>query len=400
MKDFTGKPVNSGSGTIRIGTSVGTGAEGTVYRVKHSDSEVVKIFEKQKRNKKNGKVQAMIANKPTDPTYERSNSDTRSIVWPTAIVEDPDTEEFLGYTMPYKDLADHKNACRYARENLRWNASNPKNRYKTALNLVRVIQAIHEQGHAIGDLNHQNILINDGYVSVIDCDGFHISSAQKQSIYPDETFFPRYAPPEGRADTIKNVKLGDRFGIAVHLFQLLMEGFHPFQGQGPSAAGGRYRDMIKHNKFIYSSSLSQGVNPHSQAPDYERLPADIRDLFLRCFDAGKTESNKNNRPKMDEWSRVLTSVIGGSGTPSTRGNNTTGSGSSGQTIQSKTGSKTQTVNNNRKKEPSQTQNISPKDKKPQRRELFETVTAEVKRTMLYLGGLLLILFIGGFLLTL
>lgn len=55
MKDFTGKPVNSGSGTIRIGTSVGTGAEGTVYRVKHSDSEVVKIFKKQKRNEKMGR---------------------------------------------------------------------------------------------------------------------------------------------------------------------------------------------------------------------------------------------------------------------------------------------------------------------------------------------------------
>lgn len=374
--------ITVGSSDFTLTEKLGEGAEGAIYRLP-SSNEVVKIFEKEKREEKSEKVQAMIANNPTDPTYQQSNSDIRSIVWPTAIVEHPDKGDFLGYTMAYKNLADHKNACRYARENLQWNTSDPEDRYKTALNLVRVVRAIHEQGHAIGDLNHQNILIDSGYVSVIDCDGFHISSNQKSSTYPGETFFPRYAPPEGRANTTRGVKLGDRFGIAVHIFQLLMEGFHPFQGQGPNAAGGTFADMIEQNEFIYASPR---LSPHTQAPDYEQLPAGIKNLFSKCFDTAKRDPK--NRPETDEWSHVLKDIT------STRRTKKSMGGSSGQPTQSGATSKTGSMNGSTSPKPSQTQDISIKDQKPQSRKLLEIVTSELKRTLMYIGGLFLILLIG------
>lgn len=299
---------------------LGEGAEGTVYRLP-SSNEVVKIFEEGKRRDKSEKVRAMIANDPTDPTYEQSNSDIRSIVWPTATVKHPDTGDFLGYTMPYKDLADHKNACRYARENLQWNASNPEDRYETALNLLRVVRAIHEQGHAIGDLNHQNILINDGYVSVIDCDAFHILHADINKTYGDDVYFPRYAPPEGRGKTLRAVRRGDRFGIAIHLFQLLMEGFHPFQAQGDKAASGGYGDMIEANRFPYIDPIPGEIEPHSAAPDYSDLPAEVRQLFSDCF-CETAKEYTFTRPSLEDWKETLKSETSEQDTSSGSGSGT------------------------------------------------------------------------------
>ena len=295
-----------GTSTVTIGPKIGTGSEGAVYRIQGNSDFVLKIFDKRIRDEKMDKVRAMIKNPPIDPTYAYHG--VASITWPQEIVEDPSTGAFLGYKMPYKDLADHKNASRYARENLRWNASDPEDRYKTALNLLRVVRAIHEQGHAIGDLNHQNILINDGYVSVIDCDAFHILHADINKTYGDDVYFPRYAPPEGRGKTLRAVRRGDRFGIAIHLFQLLMEGFHPFQAQGDKAASGGYGDMIEANRFPYIDPIPGEIEPHSAAPDYSDLPAEVRQLFSDCF-CETAKEYTSTRPSLEDWRETLENLL-------------------------------------------------------------------------------------------
>ncbi|WP_338740519.1 protein kinase domain-containing protein [Haloplanus salilacus] len=302
--DFEGETVRGPAGTLQLGAQLGTGAEGAVYRVQGIESEVVKIFEETKRVEKADKVQAMVANPPTDPTHRER--DVRSIVWPTAVVEDPSTDAFLGYTMPRVDLDAYKNVQRYAREDMQWSDSEPETRYKTALNVALVFEAIHKQGHAIGDLNHQNILVDGGYVALIDCDAFHISGAN--DTYGDDTYFPRYAPPEGRARTLSAVREGDRFGLGIHIFQLLMEGFHPFQAQGPAATTGDFGDMIEGNRFLYTDPRPEGLEPHDHSPDYDELPADIRELFDKCFHAGK--EHPIARPKASEWTRTLKTVTG------------------------------------------------------------------------------------------
>jgi len=296
--------VHGPSGEERLGERVGTGGEGTVYRLQDTPSEVAKIFEPEKRGEKADKVRAMIDRPPIDPTYEHKNR--RSIIWPTAIVEDPATGEFLGYRMPYKNLEEQENVQRYARRNLQWDDSEPEVRYKTALNLAIVVDAIHQQGHAMGDMNHQNILVKDGFVSLIDCDAFHIKGTQRT--YGGDVFFPRYTPPEGRGNTLTAVRRSDQFGLGIHIFQLLMEGFHPFQATGSAATGGSLDDMINGNRYPYENPCPGKLVPHDMAPEYESLPSAIRGQFSKCFVSGKTQPMV--RPMPQTWIDTLEEASG------------------------------------------------------------------------------------------
>ena len=286
---------------VDLGEELDSGAEGSVYRVQGSSWDVVKVFNQDKRHEKTGKVQAMINNSPTDPPHDQG--DMWSIIWPTEIVKDPSSDSFLGYEMPYKNVDQAKNAHRYARENLNWDRSSEADRVRTALNLALVVRAIHHEGHAMGDLNHQNILIKDEHVSLIGCDAFHIEG--EYETYGNDTFFPRYMPPEGRGKALSAVRLGDRFGLGVHIFQLLMEGFHPYQAKGPDAESGDYATMIREHPFPYDADNS-GIRPHEEAPDYDQLPKDIRHLFTECFKA--SVGPKVDRPTPEEWVEALTSL--------------------------------------------------------------------------------------------
>lgn len=296
--------VSGESGPIRLRAEVGTGAEGIVYQTEGSTAEVVKIFKRNQRADKADKIAAMIANPPTDPTLDHRGK--RSIVWPTGIVKHSSNGSFLGYTMPYMNLDAHKNAQRYAREDLQWSETSAIQRYKTALNLASVVDAIHQQDHAMGDFNHQNVLIEHGYVSLIDCDAFHIQG--ESDVFKGHMVFPRYTPPEGRGSDIRDVRRGDRFGLGVHIFQLLMEGFHPFQAHGSKAATGGFGEMIGENSFPYKDPRPGELEPHPHAPEYSQLPSEVRDKFADCFVLGKGRGR--NRPPAIAWVETLRQACG------------------------------------------------------------------------------------------
>ncbi|WP_158598789.1 VWA domain-containing protein [Haloarcula sp. Atlit-120R] len=295
-----GDDVRVATSAATIGPEIDTGSEGTVYRIQGNSDSVLKIFNKQTREEKIDKVRAMIKNPPIDSTYEEER--IRSIIWPQEIAEDPSTGAFLGYKMPYRDLEQTKSALEYAVTELKWDENAAQERYRVAHNLALVVKAIHEQGHAIGDFNHDNILVDeDGFVTLIDCDRFLIHG--ETTIYPVDTFVPRYMPPEGGGSSKEEVQELDRFGLGVHIFQFLMEGFHPFIAQGPMAANGSFGELIRKNQFPYHAE-NTGFQPHDDAPNYEKLPADIRELFENCF-----AEISWGRPEPGYWIKTLNDLI-------------------------------------------------------------------------------------------
>jgi len=286
---------------VRLGNELGSGSESTVYQVEGS-STVAKIFDEEYRDEKTDKIWAMIDSPPDDPTYDSQG--VRSIFWPEAVVSDT-SGSVLGYKMPYRELANTKNAFRYATTELAWDESRKSERYTTALNLARVVEAIHREGHAIGNFNHDNILVENSHVSLIDCDAFHITGDSTE--YPNKTYHPRYSLPGKRGGTVQKVQQNDRFSLGVHIFQFLMEGNHPYQAQGDDAEEGSWEDTIQENPFPYAYDGPQHIEPHEQAPSdhgYNQLPKQIRELFERCFN--ETEEGHTNRPKPEEWITALT----------------------------------------------------------------------------------------------
>ena len=291
--------VQTKSRELHLDTRIDSGNEGEVFGIKESKETVVKIFHPEYRNSKEDKIRAMIktSNQPTPETP--ADDDFRSIVWPQEIVEDASTGEFLGYAMPREDLDTASNALLFALSDADWT-----NRLAAALNLAIMVDTIHQHGHAIGDFNEGNILIADGYIKLIDCDGFHIKDGIR--VYSGETFKPRYSPPEGRPQKISDVRKADRFCLAIHIFQFLMDGEHPYRVPGKDGVPGNFRDKIKQNSFPYSdSSVSL---PQDLQQKYDNLPQKIQEKFELCFEQGKSEESL--RPRAEEWRDVLMDVAG------------------------------------------------------------------------------------------
>jgi hypothetical protein len=342
------KVVSDSGGSLVLDSIVGDGAEGCVYSIKNNSDNVVKIFQRNKRNKLldtpagkrsyEQKIEAMVASPPVDPTKNEKN--IQSIVWPTDIIRDTGNSGFLGYKMARKDMGKYSNIQKYIINNLKWNASSGYERFTVATNLASSVAVIHKQDHAIGDLNHDNILVGDGYVTLIDCDSYHISG--NDTVYPGNTVYHRYTQPGGRGDSIDEVKRDDMFGLGIHVFQVLMDGLSPFQAAGQDSEPGDMQDAMK-NPFPYEDS-GVNINPPRYAPNYEELPPEVRGLFQRCFIKGKY--NADVRPSAEEWFRSLkrarehlpqsttNSTSSGSTGGTFQSNNSTSSGSTGSTFQS------------------------------------------------------------------
>lgn len=300
--DLEGEKVTIGSETATVSEKIDSGTEGIVYKITEFDDSVVKIFYEDRRNRKAKKIQAMIPNNP--------NHD--AIIWPEKIVWDYDTGKFIGYVMPFKDLNSAKNALHYTLTELKWEQSEKQHRHRVASNLATMVREIHEEGHAIGDFNHDNILIDpNGQVTLIDCDGYHITDGD--DLYQDDTYYPRYSPPEGRGEnTLSDVQAADRFCLGVHIFQFLMNGYHPYLAQGDEAKAGDMEDKIAHNKFPYVYSNYQPIGEAPSVEEYEEeVPKYLQKLFKQCFtQAGKDApisdvigETKSSRPKISEWIR-------------------------------------------------------------------------------------------------
>ena len=292
------------TGNIDIGEQLGKGNEGKVYRAKNKDQIAIKLFFKGKRSSKEGKIKAMTDGHGEDLG---SNVYDNNIIWPKEVVYDEMSGQFYGYTMPKLTTPNANNALKHAMYEFQWDESTEEERLQTALNLASAVSSIHDVGHAIGDFNHDNILISETSVTLIDCDGFHIQG--EESVYPGNTHFPRYSPPEKR-----NKKMGidkvidvDRFCLAVHIFQLLMEGTHPFQAEGEKAADGSPSKKINENPFPYECNVD-GVSPVSRGPDFEDLPNRIQNLFEESFTTGSKQFGYE-RTEVSDWVDVLEDIV-------------------------------------------------------------------------------------------
>ena len=284
---------------VEIGEYIDSGKEGDIYNVKSKQS-VVKIYKPDRRSKEiKQKLQVMVSNPPEDPTLKKRGF--RSIIWPTHILYESNTNQMIGYQMPRINLKNYKNILDYSEEDLDWRGSTECERYRTAINMANGVAIIHSQGHAIGDMNHQNILVKDGLVCFLDCDSYTIGG--KINEYTGSTYTDRYCPPEGRGKNVKQGQKADRFGLAV--FQILMNGTHPYTNKG--IAVNEYnsiKEKINHTRFSFENPAVGQSEPPQWAPTYKLIQPNVRSLFWKCFVDGKKRAKR--RPTAEKWADELT----------------------------------------------------------------------------------------------
>jgi hypothetical protein len=197
---------------------------------------------------------------------------------------------------------------------------------RTAHNLAAALAALHRSGYVAGDLNESNVLVTPAaLVTLIDTDSFQVREERggKQIIHPCPVGKPEYTPPELQGkplDEIIRQPDHDAFGLAVLIFQLLMEGSHPFRAQWlASGDPPPLETRIANGAYPYVQSPAYPVRPPKNALGIETLHPWVAELLRRSFVDGHLDPRW--RPGPELWARALSEAAsaGGASAPGVAG---------------------------------------------------------------------------------
>jgi DNA-binding helix-hairpin-helix protein with protein kinase domain len=250
------------------------------------------------------KIQWMIGNKPDLPGIPSEYEGIVQLAWPVALVMKD--SNFAGFVMEKIDF-DRTMELEYLLTRRQAAGEGFEVDFgklvTVCYNLSALIDCLHSKSIAVVDLKPINLKVykSELYVSILDCDGFHIYSDGFVSEAPQVT--PEYLAPEFHDKVVTHPEVQDRFALATIIFRLLNYGIHPFAS-------------ISANRHAYPTELSGriklGLYPYGRIPSltvratpasvHESFPDSIRDLFDRSFAAGTA-----TRASAYEWATVLAS---------------------------------------------------------------------------------------------
>ena len=289
---------------IQLSRVIGRGGQATVYRVAGTSAELAKIYHQPDPGDQN-KLDWMVQHPPDDPAADIGHA---SIAWPTDLIFSS-PKSFAGYLMPYiRDAVSLLNVFNPRLRRITMPTFDDGYLYRTARNLAAAVGALHDRDYTVGDLNESNVLVTPRtLVTIIDTDSFQVRTRNRvgrTKIYPCPVGKIEYLPPELQSANLKKVERTpehDRFALAVLIFQLLMDGSHPFRtrwtGKGDKPPIG---DRIKKGWFPYRGSGPVTVQP---AVDMGILHPTIGDLMVRTFYFG--HRNPEVRPTPDDWENAI-----------------------------------------------------------------------------------------------
>jgi serine/threonine protein kinase len=296
--------------SVSLTSEIGSGGEGVIYASPTDPLECAKIYTKPITSETLKKLSLMVSNPPPDPTYKLHLH--RSICWPTALLyKGLPKNELAGFFMPRQDLKIFQKALLFVDPHDRtarfgggftW-----KHLVTAGTNIASAVAAIHEQSYCIGDLNESNILIApNALISLIDCDSFQVPDSAEGKTYRSLVGKPEYLAPELNGKHLPDVDRTintDSFALAVLLFQLVMEGTHPYQAKGrlvENASSTEMKILLGHFPYVMRG---KEIAPPDHAPNFHILHPELRKLFERCFTIG--HASPDQRPTAREWYSAL-----------------------------------------------------------------------------------------------
>lgn len=281
---------------------VRAGGEGGVYRLRGAPTLVAKLYHEPAGRR--AKLEAMLRNPPVDD----ATPGHKSIAWPVDILEAANgSRGFLGFVMPMVDRAsafhEFSNPSRRAKQHPRFTF---RDLHVVASNAASAFWALHQKGYVVGDVNEGNLLIrDDGLATVVDTDSFQVADPSGK-VFRCKVGREEFTPPELQRVVLAEVDREvrhDLFGLSVLLFQLLMEGFHPFSGvpvfKGEAWTLGR---RIAEGNFPWDGS-SKPYKVPPLAPPLEVLDPRLQRLFIDAF------TTPRKRPNARLWKREIDAAI-------------------------------------------------------------------------------------------
>lgn len=299
---------------LEVGPLLSRGGQGTIHVVLDASERVLKRFheaELARASDLEERLRAMVAHRPAG--WQESTGHAM-LAWPCDVVLDGD--RFVGHVMPRLRLADvvELHVLSNPSDRRAPGGSTPgwvrgftwRHLVRTGANLALATDVLHRSDYVVGDFNERNILVrSDTRVTLVDCDSMQVPN-------------PRAGPPflcgVGRAEftapelldvdiaTTPRRASSDLFALAVHIFQLVMEGVHPFDGvwHGDGEKPRRHQ-LAQRGLFAYAGDPL--LRPRPTAMPFELLPEELRELFRRAFVLGVADPGA--RPTGREWHDAL-----------------------------------------------------------------------------------------------
>ena len=308
--------------TYRLGKTIGSGGEGTVFDVPGKPL-VVKIYNQPKPELEK-KLYYMVMH-PVPSLTDQYGSPILCLAWPRDLIFLPG-EGFSGYVMPKMEncieVFEVARCCASPRAkrlfpNYTWELN-----VKVARNLALSVHHLHSSGYVIGDLNDKNVLVRkDGGVCILDIDSFDFSDINTGVHYKCAVGLPDYLAPELqgkhlREETARFSEATDDFALAIHIFQLLMDNYHPFtcrrliRTQDSSTVNQRLQQIVSGIcPYIHSHP---GYEIPLGAPTMaEILPENLRSDFVQTLDytAATALARASERTPARKWAEDLNALL-------------------------------------------------------------------------------------------
>lgn len=263
---------------------IGRGGEGVVYETDRHDGQVCKILHQSRRLKSTiEKLKLMIDLQVEHP----------AICWPTELVERGG--ETLGYLMPRASGKELQRTI-FIRPLFEETCSDWTRIHLVHLTrtILKAVQHLHAKGVLLGDLNAQNIMVQDELnVFLVDCDSFQMGP------FPCGVGTPPYLAPELYGIDLKsNLRTIEHelFAVATLVFMIFHPGKAPYSHRG----GGDPAKNVLERHFPYPlGEHSQGKVPAGQwRYCWSHLPYFMKEAF---HDAFGRDLQPSRRPRIDQW---------------------------------------------------------------------------------------------------
>lgn len=274
---------------------IGSGGEGSVYAIKGCRL-VAKLYKKISAGQEQKLLYMVYHHMPN--LLDDAGRRVLTLAWPSDVLYD-DSGHFIGYVMPLInggiEIFEICRGCTSPKAKRMFPQYSWRLNVEVAKNLAVAVDYLHSQNCIIGDMNCKNILVNaDGSVSILDTDSFDLTDPQTGTHFKCGAGTEDYLAPELqgrnlRQESSKFTIHSDAFALAIHIFQLLMDNYHPFN----------CRQLVKVKNSANANprleQICQGKSPYIRkypdvdiplgAPSLEEvLPQMIRLNFVRTFD--------------------------------------------------------------------------------------------------------------------
>lgn len=295
----------------KLGPELGSGGEGTVYEMP-GENIVIKIY-KNPQPELERKLYYLVCH-PVPSLVDQYNHPILKLAWPNDIVYGQ--EGFVGYVMPRLENALEIFhvvwGCQFPKAKKMWPDYTWMLNVQVARNLALSVSHLHRAGYVIGDMNDKNIMVeSDGAVCILDIDSFDFTDMETGVHYRCGVGLADYLAPELQGRNLRTANFttwSDDFALAIHIFQLLMDNFHPFTGrrlvqtQNSFPADQRIQRMVE-GECPFVKEIP-GYDIPAGAPKLnEVLPQKLCDDFVKtfCYDSASALEVASQRTSAEQW---------------------------------------------------------------------------------------------------